>query len=620
MRGLKWIGLGLGGVVLLIGALVVGASVFFNPNDYRELIANKASKALGHKLELQGNLSAQFFPHIAIKAENVVLHASNQVSDKPLASIAKMKLKVQTLPLLRQEVLIDAINISEADIHLVKNQQGENWQAVQTQAHVVTDTVRAVKVSTQSHEASPSWSANLFEITQVSFENCRVEYTNAISGQAATFEKLNLSTGAIALNQDIEADGDFAVKASDAKRLAEGEAKFKVILRVSGPTYELKTFTLESKIDSAQLPHTPMAIDFKGQAKANLLNAQATFSNLALSVDDVNANGGATLDWKGQPRLAFDLNVDSLDADHWIKGLSKPQASLSPRIEHASFEGHGLSIEGNIKVGQLKAKGIKASQVSLTARSHPKGLLLKPLKASLYGGGFDGESLINGTNDSVSVQGKLGQITMAELLTDLGQKPTLTGTGHANLNLVIDSRGLNGSVNLKVANGFIHGIDLDYYLRQARALLKQLPMPSGDRKKTDYQSITATLNANANVLTNNDLLLIADDLRATGDGTIDLNQKALNYRFFAERVYNDGAEHPNALPLAVRVSGPFDKLKITPDMDAYLKTIVERQLKDELNEQVNKQLDKLIKKPDAQDGSNAIEQEIEKGIKKLFKF
>ncbi|HET9843485.1 MAG TPA: AsmA-like C-terminal region-containing protein, partial [Gammaproteobacteria bacterium] len=198
------------------------------------------------------------------------------------------------------------------------------------------------------------------------------------------------------------------------------------------------------------------------------------------------------------------------------------------------------------------------------------------------------------------------------------------------------AQGLSGPLQVQINQGIIEGLDLEYYLESARALLKKEQRPKNDRKRTSFTTLKGTFLANHNYLTNNDLRLDADNLYALGDGSIDLNQKYLEYKFLVHKIYHDGKQHPNALPLAVRVKGPFNDIKIMPDIDAYLKTVVKKEAQEELEEQLNKHLDKILRKektpesngspPPTEDNASPesvedkIEEEIDKGLKKLFKF
>jgi uncharacterized protein involved in outer membrane biogenesis len=212
----------------------------------------------------------------------------------------------------------------------------------------------------------------------------------------------------------------------------------------------------------------------------------------------------------------------------------------------------------------------------------------------------------------------------------------MTGTGNTNLDILVDDSGLNGTIGLQLNNGFIHGVDIDYYLKQARIQLKTLQQFIGDsslddfsaektvdKKKTDFDSITATILANSNVLTNNDLRLDSNDFTAVGDGSIDLNNEFISYKFTATRKYSDNKDHSHALPLSVRVKGTFDNIKVMPDIDAYVQAVLKEELKRKAEGELSKQLWKAL--GGSSDGASksvdeVIEDKLQDEINKLFKF
>jgi AsmA protein len=219
-------------------------------------------------------------------------------------------------------------------------------------------------------------------------------------------------------------------------------------------------------------------------------------------------------------------------------------------------------------------------------------------------------------------------VALAPLLNDLIGKPSIQGIGNAQLDLRHTAQGLQGTTKLQLEQGFIEGLDLNYYFTLARALIKKEPTPPQDsnQARTPFNQITGTWQAKNNILTNRDLALDSNDFTAQGQGTLDLNQQQIQYQIVAQHRYSDGQAHANALPIAVRIYGPFQQPMVVPDIDAYVRKVVERELQKQVNQQLNKGLNKVLGSdtvPDSE-GETVPEQKLqdslEKGLKKLFKF
>ncbi|HRE32002.1 MAG TPA: AsmA-like C-terminal region-containing protein, partial [Candidatus Berkiella sp.] len=178
-------------------------------------------------------------------------------------------------------------------------------------------------------------------------------------------------------------------------------------------------------------------------------------------------------------------------------------------------------------------------------------------------------------------------------------------------------------------DGVIEGIDVKYYLNLAQALLKKVDSKETDNKHTPFGSLQATLLFNNNVMDNNDLLIKSNDFTAKGEGSINMNSQTIAYKIQALKTYQDGKEHKNAYPLAIRIKGSLSSPKVEPDYDVYLKKLMQQEMKGELNKQIGKLLgapkesnaaDSSESSPNLEDAAKKkLEDKIEKGLKKLFR-
>lgn len=644
-KALKIIGITIGAIFALIVSALLAIYLFFDPNDYKDEIAARASEKLGHELSFQGPVDIKIFPWLGMNAENVTIVSSNSVSDKTLATVGKLSFKVKTWPLLKRDVQVDKIVLSDANIQLVRNKQGQtNWEPKPKAAPAQsseTEATEAASTSPEQTESSAPQQPFGLMISGIELEKSQVVFDDQKANQLFDFSDLSFKTGKIKQDTPIDVAGHFALHMKGEETL-ENVTDFSMTLEWGLASASLKEVVLTTELTSKKLPVSPMKAELTGQAALSILKSNLVFSDITLKLDDSTAKGDATFTWLSGPHVDFNVHVDKINADKYIAALPSDSTQVASAAQannndspfkHTAATPASLTYKGDIKLDKLSAKGLNFSQINMTAQNHSKGMMLKPFSANLYNGSFKGESLVNFSNQSTSLIGRLSSVDMGPLLKAVSGKPHLTGTGNADVNLVVGKSGLNGSTKLAFSNGFIEGVDLDYYMKTARLQLKQLDAFLGDpdledlssdkvsdRKRTDYDSITATILANNNVLTNSDLKLNSNDLAATGDGSIDLNKEYISYKFTAKRIYNDGKKHPNALPLSVRVKGPFNNIKIMPDIDAYIQAMIKQKAEGAVIEKLDKAL--------GGDGADSIEdaiedrlnKEIDKGIKKIFKF
>lgn len=119
-------------VVIILVAAVFGAAYFvprvIDWNDYKPRIASLVREATGRELKIDGDLRVLLIPNIELRAAGV--HFSNTAGSKPadMVSVGSMDMKVRFWPLLRREVIVDALVLEKPAVFLQKDKAGQrNW-------------------------------------------------------------------------------------------------------------------------------------------------------------------------------------------------------------------------------------------------------------------------------------------------------------------------------------------------------------------------------------------------------------------------------------------------------------------------------------------------------------
>ena len=123
-----------GGVALL--ALGVGAATFFimsPPSDYirREIIARVKAET-GRDLTIAGGTSFTVFPSLGLRLSDVSLSAPPSMGGDPFVKAANFDVGVRLLPLLRQEIVVDRLELNEPVFSLRVDAEGRKagtWPA-----------------------------------------------------------------------------------------------------------------------------------------------------------------------------------------------------------------------------------------------------------------------------------------------------------------------------------------------------------------------------------------------------------------------------------------------------------------------------------------------------------
>lgn len=179
---LLWI---IGGFVTLFVLAAVALTLFFDPNDFREEISNSVKSKSGRDLVIEGDISLDVFPWLAVAVGKSSLGNTEGFGDEPLASFDKASFSVRLLPaLLRQEVVVGAANIEGLQLNLVINERGvSNW------SDLIPDE------SGSEEDDAAAGKASEVDVNSIKVVDATVRYTNLEAGETILLDGINLRVG-----------------------------------------------------------------------------------------------------------------------------------------------------------------------------------------------------------------------------------------------------------------------------------------------------------------------------------------------------------------------------------------------------------------------------------------
>ncbi len=204
---------------------------------------------------------------------------------------------------------------------------------------------------------------------------------------------------------------------------------------------------------------------------------------------------------------------------------------------------HGLqSLQGEISIAKIEFMHAIATNAQTTLHWQRNVLTLFPISASLYGGSLRGQA--HGRSLAVhpawdwdvvwhdvqlkpllhDVTGGSGMLTLSGLCQMKSQGST---QGKTQPELI---RNLNAASEWRIDQGVLEGVDLNYLVQTADALMNKQPvtLPT-EFKQTSFTSLTASLNAKDGVATTTNLLLVAKKFVAKGTGQVNLMNDTINF-------------------------------------------------------------------------------------------
>src|SRR5437773_4654438 len=184
----KYLWLALSGVAALLVAVVLVFALTFDANRYKDDIERIAKERTGRTLKLQGELKLVFFPSLGAGVGGVTL--SERGSGREFVRLESAHASVKLLPLLRGQVIVDAVRVSGLKAQIVRNKDG---------SYNFSDLLegKAEKPGLKRKEQS---APVIFDIAGVDIDRAAVAYRDSSTGQEISLSDLELHTGRIAEN------------------------------------------------------------------------------------------------------------------------------------------------------------------------------------------------------------------------------------------------------------------------------------------------------------------------------------------------------------------------------------------------------------------------------------
>ncbi len=128
MAVLKWIGLGLLGLVVVVAAGAGLALALVDWNDARGFLARQATKALDREVAIDGPLSVRLGDPIRIRVEGVRVANREWSDEATMVELKALDAQLRLWPLLRGDYEFPELRLTAPKLILEKNREGEpNW-------------------------------------------------------------------------------------------------------------------------------------------------------------------------------------------------------------------------------------------------------------------------------------------------------------------------------------------------------------------------------------------------------------------------------------------------------------------------------------------------------------
>jgi AsmA protein len=633
----------IGFLVLLMVAAAVAATIFIDPNDYKDDIVKVVHDKTGRELQLKGDIQLSLFPWLGLELGKTSLGNAPGFGAKPMASIEKVEIKLKLLPLLRKQAEVDTIVLDGLELNLARNKQGtSNWD------DLLTRTAPKEKKPAEAKPAPAAAPLAALTIGGIDIRRAQLHWIDAQSGTSANVRNLSLQTSKLApaTPMDVKLGFDLETGKPVIRTPVHLQGQVTVdpdkeTLAVKGLQLSLLDLNVDANVNGKQILSAPVlsgklslrptdlrsllsklgiSVDMPANAlKSVSLNSNIRFNqktktasadNLVLKLDDSKLTGKASYVMSAVPTIRADIAVDSIDVDRYLPPVSErkkekeKEKGRKPRIAIPVEPLRKLNLQGRFKLGSLKALGIRSTNISIPIEAKGGLVHVGPSKAQLYGGSYSGRQTLDVRKGAprISSSEKLSNVEVGGLLKDADIFDKFSGTGNVQAN--ITTRGLdvddilnslNGTASASLKNGALAGINiLDTINNKCRELQQPGVAPvkqDSKNKSTPFADFNASTQIKNGVVSNKDLLVRGKLLKITGKGTINLPKKNMDY---LAQVNLLGETTCWTTQFAVVAKGRFSELgigKIIGDTLAYeYKKQLEQKAKKAVEEEIKKRL------------------------------
>ena len=192
---------GFGFLALFVIVCAIAFLVLVDPNEFKGEIEQQVAQSTGRMLTIGGDIGLSIFP-IGLELNEVTLSNAAGFEQAHFASIDSLVIKADLIPLLQQQLVVDALRLDGLSLHLEVDADGNNnWQDLASageQQEVATE-AQPVTSSDSSHGSLAALAIN-----GIAINDANVSYDNRQENSRVLLRDFSLTTGAIAFAEPFD--------------------------------------------------------------------------------------------------------------------------------------------------------------------------------------------------------------------------------------------------------------------------------------------------------------------------------------------------------------------------------------------------------------------------------
>ena len=257
---------------LLLGVVVLGAVLYFDPNDHKDRIIAKVEEETGRKFKLEGDIKLSYYPWLGLEVEGVTLGNAEGFGDAPFFHADAVALRIKTMPLLKKQYELDTLRLHGVEVNLTRNHEGvSNW-----------DDLVAEKDADAKKQEPIQLAAVI--LGGVDIKDAHFIWVDQASGQTFRISDLNMSIGELRFGEPIDIKMNLKAESSQPAIKTDLRMQGTVSYNLDAETYAFNPIEVTAKLTGKNVPSGKADLKFNTGVVLNLKEETASVNELTLSV------------------------------------------------------------------------------------------------------------------------------------------------------------------------------------------------------------------------------------------------------------------------------------------------------------------------------------------------
>lgn len=343
----KILAIAVAALVALFAIAAIAFLLLFDPNDFREDIAGAVKARTGRDMTIDGDVSLELFPWLAVEVGHASLGNAEGFGDAPFAEFDRARLSIRLLPLLlHRDVAIGTAELEALRLNLAVNKAGRsNWADL-------------VPEDGESEAATADGaSGGRLDVSGVSIVDAAVTYDDRQAGEIYRLTAVNLKLGRISEDfEPVPANGSlkFAVEPEGPA----GEIELDTVIAFDGDLVTLEGLKIEGVVEGLASAPTSLAFG-TDRIAVDTASETVTAATLEIAVLGIEvAIDAEPFSYAGEvlPKAAIRVAPFSPRSLMHLLDIEAPETADPTALSNVAIEGRAALTTGSIDLSGLSIR------------------------------------------------------------------------------------------------------------------------------------------------------------------------------------------------------------------------------------------------------------------------